>query len=135
MLNNVLTTGGSTYSYEGKAEKGFAVGGYGKTNHIVSCTDLSERDLLWFTNIVRRIVEEYSHLLCYNYYYLGIWYDSADDSIEIDIVRTYQILDEAIYEAVQNNQGYIYCLEDKKYYNVALMTSEPEDFEEQNTGC
>ena len=115
MFNDLLKDGSSTYSFEGKRDKGIAVGGYSKTKHHIEAKNLSEKDLLWYTNIVRRVVEEYTHLLELQTYYVSTHVDTELNTLFIDIVRVFNN-NESAFEAGRNNkQRLVYDIEDKRY--------------------
>lgn len=116
MFEDLLSTGGSTYSYEGKKETGFAVGGFGKNHYHVEAKGLGQGDLLWFTNVVRKVVEEYPHLLSQNNYYIGTWLDPELNTLFIDIVRVFADKDEARNAAFLNDEKVIYDLGTKTYH-------------------
>jgi len=110
MFGDLLKTGGSTYSYEGKKDSGITVGGYGKTKYIVTASNLGKTDLLWFTHHVRRVVEEYEHMLANQNYYIGTWLDTETNELHIDIVKVFVSMNQARVEAIINRQESIYDL-------------------------
>ena len=118
MFDDLIKSGGSTYSYEGRKKSGIAVGGYSKNGHHVDAKDLKKLDRLWFIHHVRRVVEEYEHLLSQQNYYIGTYLDSDLNVLFIDIVKVFVDKDEAMLQATNNGQRCVYDLATGKYYKV-----------------
>ena len=119
MFNDLLKNGGSTYSYEGKCESGIAVGGYAKNKHHIEAKALTGKDLLWFTHVVRRVVEEYEHLLADHNYYIGTWHDKSTSTLFMDVVRVFSSEEAAFKDAKGNKQRLVYSISEKKYLFVS----------------
>ena len=131
MFTDVLKSGGSTYSYEGRKISGYAVGGFSKVQHHVEILDIAQGDLLFFTNMVRKVVEEYEHLLSQQNYYIGTHYLEEIGVLFIDIVKVYQDKDEAISVGNENQQVSIYSIDKDEYY---ILDDAVEDYKD-DVGC
>jgi len=138
MFSDLLITGGSTYSFEGKKTSGIVVGGFSKTRHSIDAKNLTSKDLLWFTNVVRRVVEEYEHILSDHTYYVGTWLDKEAGILFIDICRVFATKEAAIIAGLGNDQKIVYNIDDGEYILLLKVAKDDDECHKQlydEMGC